>query len=138
MSGPCYEMHGPSVTDVESILIKYSWERKSIFFNKFDRESTIKLVIANYFREYEEKYKTKPDKRAPFGSYRGYYSFNHRYFIDNCKWQMEKIIKKKATETLKYYLLKYWIIDRLYRPPSENYVEGLRYNSLKDHFNTMK
>lgn len=137
MSEPWYQTEAPSVADVKNILIKCQWEKESIFFDKLDKKKTITFVINNYLREYEEKYNSKPDPRAPFGSYRGYYSFNHRDFIDNCQWRMEEIIKKKAIVTLKYYLMKYWIEDRLYRPPSENYSAGLRYNNIKDHFNKM-
>lgn len=138
MSGPWYEVDAPSIQDIENILTKCQWEKESIFFNEFDKKTTITFVINNYLREYEEKYNNKPDPRAPFGSYRGYYSFNHRDFIDNCRWRMEEIITKRATKRLQYYLMKYWIDDRLYRPPSDKYTAGLRYNSLKQHFKNMQ
>ena len=59
---------------------------------------------------------------------------NYRKSIQNYM----DLSSKKATKKLKYYLMKYWINDRLYRPPSDKYTAGLRYNSLKQHFKNMQ
>ena len=140
MNEPWYQSQGPDTNEVKKklketltniiVVVKMeNGDRNPTKLLPFQVDFIVDKVVENYIL----------DNRNPslsfvgWGSYRGYYSFIQSELIQECT----KVIEDQTDARLK--IIKFinnsaWLMDRLYRPPSEKYSEGLRYKGIKTHF----
>jgi hypothetical protein len=104
MSEPCYQIQGPSISEVRGDVLDYIIKNH---FNK-DISDSKKIYIENIIL------KIIPNTRNDFGSYRGYHTFN---IPKNLSSQVMKEIEiqNKALSTLKNKLTPY-VQHHLYKP----------------------
>ena len=115
MNGPWYEQSGPSAEEVRDDIRESFWKKEKNF-NCIVIDNCIDRII--------------PKTRNGFGSWRGYRCFKIKEnLMDQIKLLYDDVMHKIAK-----FLDKYWIQDRLYRPPTETQSAGLRYYTVKTHF----
>ena len=140
MNEPWYQSQGPDTNEVKKILkealtniivvVKMeNGDRNPTKLLPFQVDFIVDKVVDNYIVEN----RNSSLYFVGWGSYRGYYSFTHSDLLQKCT----KVIEDQTDARLK--IIKFinnsaWLMDRLYRPPSEEYSEGLRYKSIKTHF----
>ena len=115
MNGPWYEQSGPSAEEVRDDIRESFWKKEKNF-NCIVIDNCIDRII--------------PKMRNDFGSWRGYRCFQIKENLIN---QIELLYDDAMHKTAKF-LDKYWIQDRLYRPPTETQSAGLRYHAVKNSF----
>lgn len=67
-----------------------------------------------------------------WGSWEGYYKFIHYLLVEKCTVKLNE--RLQAVAKIAKFLEKYWVADRLYRPPTENLPAGLRYRSVESEY----
>jgi len=146
MAEPWYQSQGPSTNEVKKILNQTL--TNIIVVVKMENgvhnptkllPSQVDFIIDKVIENYIVKNKNKSKNFIGWGSYRGYYSFTHSELLQKCNKEIqEQIMLQKQADArqkiIKFFNNSPWLMDRLYRPPSEEYSEGLRYKSIKTHF----
>jgi len=131
MDGPWYEECGPDMAYVKNDIHR-NIDTYLSRFPQITREFIEKILDDEIDKEYDQYhgYTVGP-------SFRGYATFTRRNIIDG----IEDKLKEKSSEVDKAFcklknnvILNNWINYILYRPPTENNKEGLRYNSIKKEF----
>ena len=146
MTDPWYQTRGPDTNEVKKILkqtlrnlivvVKMSnGDRNPTKLLPFQVDFIVDKVVENFIKNQNlpNFYAEGRDDFLCWGSYRGYYSFTHSELLQECT----KVIEDQTDarqKIIKFINNSEWLIDRLYRPPSEKYSEGLRYKSIKTHF----
>ena len=127
MDGPWYESQGPNMAYVKNDIHR-NIDTYLSRFPQITREFIEKILDVQIEKEYDQ---------YNGSSFRGYATFTRRNIIDD----IEDTLKEKATEIDNAFcklknnvIFNNWINYILYRPPTENYKEGLRYNSIKKEF----
>ena len=127
MDGPWYEASGPGMAYVKNDI----YRNIDTYLSRFPlitRQLIEKIFDDEIDKEYDQY-------NGP--SFRGYVTFTRRNIIDG----IEDKLKGKSSKVDKAFcnlknnvILNNWINYILYRPPTENHKEGLRYNSIKKEF----
>ena len=126
MNGPWYENNGPHIEEVRKDIMHASNIMKWLRLYPTENIDTIE-EIGNC------KIIKAGGKTLCYGSFRGYATFTRKEIINEIISTLNK--RKIAIETLsKSRILSMWINDRLYCPPTENNLQGLRYNSVKQNY----
>jgi len=140
MMEPWYQSQGPDTNEVKKILkealtniivvVKMeNGNRNPTKLLPFQVDFIVDKVVENYIVEN----RNSSLYFVGWGSYRGYYSFTHSELLQECT----KVIEDQTDarqKIIKFFNNSPWLMNRLYRPPSEEYSEGLRYKSIKTHF----
>ena len=126
MNGPWYENSGPHIEEVRKDIMHASNIMKWLRLYPTENIDTIEEIGSCEIIK-------AGGKTLCYGSFRGYATFTRKEIINEIISTLNK--RKIAKETLsKSRILSMWINDRLYRPPTENNLQGLRYNSVKQNY----
>ena len=140
MTEPWYQSQGPDTNEVKKILKQtlrnlivvvkmYNGNRNPTKLLPFQVDFIVDKVIENYILENQNPSLSF----VGWGSYRGYYSFTHSELLQKCTKEIEDQTDARQ-KIIKFFNNSAWLMDRLYRPPSEECSEGLRYKSIERHF----
>ena len=136
MDEPSYQSAGPDTNEVCKMtkwaLTKYA-DNNHIKLLPFQVDLIVHKVIENYIAKNIDIFKKY---FTPWGSYRGYYTFTHNELLENAKKEI-KIQTDARQKIIKFFDNSQWLMDRLYRAPSKDYSEGLRYKNVKTHFESI-
>ena len=149
MNDPWYQSQGPDTNEVKKILKKTltniivvvkmeNGDRNPTKLLSFQVDFIVDKVVENFIKKQNlpNFYTEERDALLCWGSYRGYYSFTHSELLQECTKLIENQTDARQ-KIIKFINNSAWLMDRLYRPPSEKYSEGLRYKSIERHFETV-
>lgn len=140
MGEPWYQSSGPNTNEVKKILkqtltnlivvVKMeNGDRNPTKLLPFQVDFIVDKVVENYIVDNKNKSKNF----IGWGSYRGYYSFRHSDLLQECTKLIEDQTDARQ-KIIEFISNSSWLMDRLYRPPSNEYSPGLRYEKIKENF----
>ena len=124
MSGPWYEVSGPTSLEIRNKMLQ----------TFLAPQIPTKLVkIREVIAIIEEVIKENLKEFGGWGSYRGYYTFTHSKLIESISKKINEKKEEKALEKIKDFI-RPWAEHILYRPPSDNKPTGRMYLVAKESF----
>ena len=146
MGDPWYQSAGPNTNEVKKILketltniivvVKMeNGDRNPTKLLPFQVDFIVDKVVENFVKKQNlpNFYTEQSDDFLCWGSYRGYYSFRHSDLLQECTKLIEDQTDARQ-KIIKFISNSSWLMDRLYRPPSDEYSPGLRYEKIKENF----
>ena len=140
MGEPWYQSSGPDTNEVKKILkqtltnlivvVKMeNGDRNPTKLLPFQVDFIVDKVVENYIVDNKNKSKNF----IGWGSYRGYYSFTHSELLQKCNKEIQDQTDARQ-KIIRFFNNSSWLMDRLYRPSSNEYSPGLRYEKIKENF----